>query len=161
MDTRIVTTFCIGWLVLAMLSAEESPVQLDKISIHLFLENTGTFTDDITSVLGFGTWNFRPFGIGFSEDDIFHSFLIKVWLSSERETFQAGEQARVLVRSEKTGKVLFDSTINGVYIGREGRTVMPLLVAGHVCEPLIVEVRGRPKSITKMLPFACGESKTI
>ena len=159
MAHRVLTVFWIGCLVLtsAALSAEESAVRLDKISIHLFLENSGTLSDDVTSIFGFSAWNFRPSGIGFSDNDRFHSFLIKVWLSSERETFQTSEQARVLVRSEKTGKVLFESTIKGVHIGKEGRTVKPLLVSGYVCEPLIVEVRGRPKSITKILPFKCGE----
>jgi len=90
MGTRIVTVLCIGYLVLgsAAVSAENSPVQLDKISIHLCLENTGIFRDDITSIFGFATWNFRPFGIGFSDNDRFHSFLIKVWLSSEQRLFR-------------------------------------------------------------------------
>ena len=132
-------------------------MRLDKVSVHLFLENTGTFSDDITSIFGFSAWNFRPSGLGFSADDRFDSFLIKVWLSSEGETFQAGEQARVKVKSEKTGEIIFEAPIKGVYIGREGRTVKPLLVSGHVCEPLVVEVQGRPKTITKILPFKCGE----
>ena len=159
MATRIVTTLCIGCLVLtaAALSAENSPVQLDKVSVHLFLENRDTFSDDITSLFAFSARNFRPFGMGFSDNDRFHSFLIKVWFSSDRETFQAGEQAHVVVRSEKTGKIVFNSAIKGVYIGTDGQTVKPLLVSGYVCEPLIVEVRGRPKSITKTLPFECGE----
>lgn len=118
-------------LTSAALSAENSPLRLDKVSIHLFLENRDAFSDDITSVSGFSAWNFRPSGIGFSDDDRFHSFLIKVWFSSAQETFQAGEQARVLVKSEKTGKVLFNSTIKGVYIAKDGRTVKPLLVSGY------------------------------
>jgi len=132
-------------------------VRLDKVSVHLLLENTGAISDDITSIFGFSAWNFRPSGLGFSSDDRFGSFLIKVWLSSEGETFQAGEQARVRVKSEKTGKMIFEAPIKGVYIGREGRTVKPFLVSGYVCESLVVEVQGRPKTITKILPFKCGE----
>jgi hypothetical protein len=159
MANRVVIIFLIDFLALTSASvwAEESSIRLEKISIHLFLENSGVLSDDITSISGFSAWNFRPSGLSFSDDDRFHSFLIKVWFFSEREHFQAGEQARVLLRSEKTGKVLFESTIKELYIGKDGRTVKPFLISGYVCEPLVVEVRGRPKTITKILPFKCSE----
>jgi hypothetical protein len=148
------------WIVVlnsAALSAEESPVRLEKLSVHLFLENTGTLSDDVTSVSGFYAQNFRPFGIGFSDNDRFSSFLIQVSLSSDVQTFQPGEQARVMVKSEKTGKMVFEFPIKGVLIGKDRRAVKMVLISGYGCESLIVEVQGRPKSITKMLPFKCSE----
>jgi hypothetical protein len=150
------------WLVYVVfnsvsLSAEESPVRLEKVSVHLYLENTGTLSEDVTAVSGFYAQNFRPFGTGFSDNDRFSSFLIKVSLSSDVQTFQPGEQARVIVKSEKTGKMVFELPIKGVLIGGDRRTVKTVLVSGYGCEPLVVEVQGRPKSITKMLPFKCSE----
>jgi non-ribosomal peptide synthetase component F len=100
---------------------------------------------------------FRPFGIGFSDNERFSSFLIKVSLSSDVRTFQPSEQACVMVKSEKTGKMVFEFPIEGVLIGKDRRAVKMLLISGYGCESLIVEVQGRPKSITKMLPFKCSE----
>ena len=159
MTRSVATVLWIGCLVFtsAAFSAEKDSVRLDKVSIHLFLENSGVLSDDVTSVGDFSTWNSSPLGTLFSPDDRFNSFLIKVWLSSDRETFQAGEQGRVVVKSEKTGKVLFESGIKQVYIPKDGRTVVPVLYSGYHCDPLVVEVRSSAKTITKKLPFKCGE----
>jgi hypothetical protein len=156
---RVFISLWIAGLVFSSvsLSAERNSVHLDRVSIHLFLENKGTFSEDVTSMYGFFARNAQPFGIGFADDDRFHSFLIKVWFSSERKTFQADEQARVAVKSEKTAKTLFSTTINGVYVGSEGRAIKSFLVSGQVCEPLVVKVRSRTRSISKTLPFNCGE----
>jgi hypothetical protein len=83
--------------------------------------------------------------------------LIKVSLSSDVQTFQPGEQARVMVKSEKTGKMVFEFPIKGVLIGKDRRAVKMALISGYGCEPLVVEVQGRPKSITKLLRFNCAQ----
>jgi hypothetical protein len=156
---RIVILLWIVYFVFnaVSLSAEESPVRLEKVSVHLFLENTGGLSDDVTSVSGFYARDSRPFGSGFSENDRFSSFLIKVSLSSDVQTFQPGEQARVMVKSEKTGKMIFEFPIKGVLIGKDRRAVKTVLISGYACEPLVVEVQSRPKSITKILRFNCAE----
>ncbi|MSP40862.1 MAG: hypothetical protein EXR70_20435 [Deltaproteobacteria bacterium] len=138
-------------------SAQKNPVRLDKVSIHLFLENSGTLSEDVTSASDFSTWNSTPLGTMFSPADRFNVFLIKVWLSSDREISQPGEVGKVFVKSEKTNKMYFEAPIKQIYIPKDGRTVVPFLYAGYRCEPLVVEVRSSPKSIVKTLPFKCGE----
>src|SRR5262249_18793702 len=101
--------------------------------------------------------NFTPDGPGFSKGDRFSSFLVKVTLKSDGETFQPGEQAKVVVKERDSGKVVQESSIGPVYIGPSGVSYYPVLVTGHVCDALVVEVTGKPKSIVKPLSFNCGE----
>src|SRR5262245_30584800 len=114
----------------------EPPIRVEKVSVHLFLENSGEFSDDITVMPEFFTWNFKPVGDSFTDQDRFHSFLIKVWLRADGEAFHSDEQARVRLRDEESGKNILEFPIKNVYVGKEGRTVVGVFVQNHECSPL-------------------------
>ena len=156
--TRLLTRGLISLLAVTPGVAVASTVQLSSVSVHLFLTASGTFTDDVTAMKGFGARNFTPFADG--QDfghDTFHAVLVKVAFTSQGETFEKGQVAQLTVSDSKTGKVILKRSIAGLYVGPGGRSVVPVLINGHECQELRVEVKSGGTTIQRQLPFKCGE----
>jgi hypothetical protein len=135
-----------------------SPIQLSSVSIHLFLEGAGTFTDDVTVMKGFGSQNFTPFAdVDHFNGDRFHSVLLKVVFTSPVEAFDEGVVAQLTVFDSDTGKVVLEQSISGLYLGPNGKTTVPFLIGDHECHSWRVEVKSGSNEIQKNLAFTCGE----
>ena len=106
---------------------------------------------------GFLTHNFRPIGDAIPDGEIFHSYLIKVQLSSNKEVFTEGKVANIKVVNDKDNKVVIDLPIENVYIGPEKLLYKGIFVTGHECDFQTLIVRSKGKTISKKLPFHCGE----
>ena len=145
------------WLSGPAAHAQDDKLSLDSVSIHLFLENSGEFSADITRAPGAGAWNSRPISGNVDYDERFHSYLIKVTFRSDGEVYAEGEQATLIISEVESGKILFTESIRNVYIGPGGRMTKPFLIHDLLCGPLRVDVRDREKTITNQLEFACGE----
>lgn len=145
------------WLTSPPAIAQNDKLSLHAVSIHLFLENSGQFSHDITQAPGVGAWNFRPISGDVDHDETFHSYLIKVTFRSGGEVFTEGEQATLVISEIESGKVLLTETIRNLYIGPSGQVTKPFLIHDLVCGPLRVDVSDHEKTITNQLQFVCGE----
>src|SRR5262245_13517922 len=105
-------------------------VQIDSVSAHLFLVNSGTFSPDITTIPNFHSWNMEPSGDGIPDGEIFNAVLIKLRFSSGAETFAERRQGRVVVMSAKDRKVITSQTVRNIYVGPGRVAHSALLVQG-------------------------------
>jgi len=133
-----------------------SPVNLEGVTVHLFLEASGEFSRDVASI-PFEGRNSKPFGVGLPENETFDSLLIKVAFSAPGEHYEPGVVATIRILGKRTGKAFVNRTVRGLYVGPSGRTHVPVFVASRPCEPLTIEVRSGGQSIRKTLEFSCGE----
>jgi hypothetical protein len=155
----IFLTFSLPYCGLTIAAARSAPIEVRAVSVHLLLSPSGEFSEDITELPAFSSWNFRPIDPvkPVNERERFDSYIIKIRFGAAREVFQTGKVGEIVLRSIKTKKVLFTSSVENLYIGESGETVLARLVQGHVCEPVeIVASTGKSK-ITKRIDFACGE----
>jgi hypothetical protein len=132
-------------------------VQLDAVSVHLFLASSGTLSTDITNVRNFHAWNFVPSGDGIPDGEQFDAVFVKVRLSAAKETFAKGEQARLEIVASESKKVLRRERLADVYVGPERVVHRGFYLANIGCTPLDIVVTARPKVIRKALRFNCGE----
>src|SRR5262245_57533208 len=96
--------------IILMLSAScgsagaANDIRLEGVSVHLFLEKSGSLSRDVTAVKDFQSWNFVPSGTGIPDDERFNDILIKVELGSSREIFAKGRQGKISLSSAENGK---------------------------------------------------------
>lgn len=144
------------FLAISSAAGASEQVKLDAVSVHLFYERSGQLSPDITNIREFGTHNFHPFGEGVPDEEIFHSFLIKLSFSAPKETFEPGLVATLRLTNDEK-KVILKREIRSLYIPESGRINKGLWVEGHECEMLTLEVTDNGQTVTKRLPFHCGE----
>jgi len=150
-------TLLVAVLSTAVEATSPSEIELDSVSVHLFLEDSGELSRDVTSIPDFLAWNFHPIGEGIPDGERFHSFLVKVSFYSTYDAFEPGVVAQVKITNKETGKQILARTIRGVYVGQSQISHVAVFVDGHECEQLIVEVTSPKKTIKKTLRFSCGE----
>ena len=158
------TRFCFASIIstalllsaFAMALAEEDKVTIDSISVHLFLENSGTFSQDVLKD-NVSAWNGQPITGTIDYDERFGAYLIKVNCSAPREVFAAGEQARIRIIRESDNKILKEQAIADVYVSPSGKITKPVLIHDHICGPLKLEVKDHKRALSASLPWACGE----
>lgn len=139
-------------------ATHQSAIQVRTVSVHLFLSPSGEFSEDVTTIPSFSSWNFKPtVPLRGLEGERFEAFLIKVRLSSTREAFYKGVLGSVSVVSRHTKKTLYKSPIRDLYVGAGGETVIARFVDGHVCEPVTVVISVGSSRTTKDIEFLCGE----
>ncbi len=143
-------------LLLPILSYADE-VKLKAVSVHLFLEKSGVFSKDITTTKEFLTHNFIPMGEGIPENENFSSYLIKVSFSSDKEVFISGKVGNVKVINDKNKKVVLNQNISDLYVGPEKIIYKSFFVSGQACEFQTLIVSSKRKTMTKKLPFHCGE----
>jgi hypothetical protein len=142
-------------MALATYTASALALEVKRVSVHLLLSPSGSFSEDIIEMKDFGSWNFKPLSKEISGDERFDSFLVKVRLASSVEVFRK-VAGRIEVRSKNTKRVVASRLLGNVYVG-EGEAVTAMLVHGHVCEPLILTVIVEKSRVKHELPFECGE----
>ena len=154
MKILLVTIMLVVCSVLA--HADDKRIVLYDFSAHLFLVQSGTFSEDVTKLESFSTWNLRTISNEI-QGGKFESFLLKIHLASGGETFRKGEQVSIEISEKFTGKILEKFSISDIYIGSEGTTYKPLFVSGYDCVPINITVKTKEESITKPIQFQCGE----
>jgi len=135
----------------------QGKVQLDSVTIHLFLATSGTLSPDIETIEGFGARNFSLQGEGIADNERFYAALIKVRFTSKGEVFADGTQAQVAVTDRWRKRVVRRERIAGVYIGSHGYTHVPVFLADAACGPFEVVVTGGGRKIVKQIESTCGE----
>jgi hypothetical protein len=132
-------------------------VQLDSVTIHLFLATSGTWSPDIETIEGFGAHNFALQGKGIADNERFHAGMIKVRFTSQGRVFAQGTQATVVVTDRWRKRVVRRERIVGVLIGSAGYTHVPIFLPDAACGPFEVVVTGGGRKIVKQIETHCGE----
>ena len=116
--------------------------RLNSISVHVFLTKSGTLSDDLEKIGGFGARNFSIQGKGIADNERFYSALIKVKLTAPKEIFAKGSQAEIVVTDRRTKKVVKRERLADIYIGSHGWTVMPVWLPDAACGPFEIVATG-------------------
>lgn len=137
-------------------SAPKSALSLESVTVHLFLEESGTLSGDASGAPGISGANMRALLPG-DKREPFHDFLVKVVLTSKGEVFAKGRQASVAIIDARSRRTLETHAISDVYVGAGGRIVKAVWVRERMCQALEVRVIAGPRTITRKLAFHCGE----
>jgi hypothetical protein len=144
-------------LLLTPAAQAQNKATLDSVSVHLFLEKSGTLSPDVTAIPNFRTWNFAPATEGIPQDELFHAILVKLRITAPGEHFASGKVAELTLTNRTTKKVAKRARIADVYVGPEGAVFVPVLVEDAACGPFTLVVTGGAKRIAKSLELNCGE----
>lgn len=151
-----------AWLLVTALGATHASagpaegIRLENISVHLFLEKSGSFSRDVTTMKDFRSWNFVPFGAGIPEGERFDDILVKIALGSPKEVFAKGRQGELSLVSAENGKPVETKAIDDVYLN-DGKSYRAFYISGVACKPLVLTATVGGKTVRKDLPFRCGE----
>jgi hypothetical protein len=138
-------------------AAAQNKAAVDSVSVHLFLDKSGSLSKDITTIPNFSTWNFVADGEGIPDREHFHSILIKVRVTAPGEHYAKGLLATVTLTNRETKKIVKRKRLENIYIGSEGATFEPVFVDDAACGPFDLVVSGGGKRIAKSLEIKCGE----
>lgn len=138
-------------------AAEPNKAALDSVSVHLFLDKSGTLSKDITAIPNFHSWNFSSISEGIPENEHFRAILIKLRITAPGEHFAKGAVADVTLTNLHTKKVIKRARVADVYIGTEGAMFFPVFVDDAACGPFDLVVIAKGKRIAKKLEIHCGE----
>jgi hypothetical protein len=136
---------------------KQDRARLDSISVHLFLATSGTLTEDVETIDGFGARNFSVQGKGIKDNERFYSALIKVKLTAPKEIFAQGPQAEVVVTDRRTKKVVKRERLAGIYIGSHGWIIIPVWLPDAACGPFEIVAAGGGRKLVRQLEVTCGE----
>ncbi len=131
--------------------------RLDSITVHAFLTKSGTLSEDLETIEGFGARNFSIQGKGIADGERFYAILIKVKLTAPKEIFAKGPQAEIVVTDRRTKKVIKRERIADLYIGDHGWTIQPVFVPDAACGPFEIVVTGGGRKLTRAVETTCGE----
>lgn len=144
-------------LMLTSSAQAQNKAALDSVSVHLFLDKSGTFSPDITAIPGFHSWNFSTVAEGIPADEHFRAILIKLRITAPGEHFAKGKVAELTLTNRTTKKIIKRARVADVYIGPEGAVFVPVLVEDAACGPFTLVVTGGTRRIAKSLSMDCGE----
>jgi len=128
------------------------PVAVEEIRLHLFYEETGTFSKNI--LMGPFAAHNTIIGSGDADEPAIDVLAAVVLSGVPGQPF---EGLRIQVRSKRTNKILAQRKFHKHILGREGRVVQGILVQDATCEPLEVTATLGASRKTVTFPFACGE----
>ena len=136
--------------LLLFLPCYSHAVEVESIGVHLFYNESGSFSENILEAEEFVLWNVIVGGGSAAEPS--DRFLIKVRLKGPKNTY-ATAPVELTVRVEESEEVLYTETYAGFQFTEAGIAYRASMVAGHNCQPLVIEVG----SMRRALPFRCGE----
>jgi hypothetical protein len=143
-------------LLLAALAQAVAPVpaELGDIRMHLFYEETGRLSDDISPPRTFAAWN-TVIGGGEAEEQA-NDLLIVTEIRTEGQQ-NVSTPLRVAVRNE-AGRVLAERRFDGTLTSEAGRVHLPLWIRDAGCAGIITVTAtfGR-QTKTETLSLNCGE----
>jgi len=154
---RLVAMFLAVLFVAPANAQKGQRARLDAISVHLFLASSGTLSEDVDKIDGFGARNFSVQGKGIADNERFYSALIKVRMTAPKEIFAEGPQAEVIVTHRRTKKVVTRQRIADLYVGGHGWTIVPVWVQDAACGPFEIVATGGGRKLTRQLEVTCGE----
>jgi hypothetical protein len=143
-------------------STQKSPqrdgARATDFSAHLFFEASGELSPNIFTLEEFGAWSFSAQWKG-NNGGKFSGFLIRVKLESRtgKEVFSQGRLAQFVLRDRKTKKMLQTWNISDVYVGDNGVSYRAQFFANLDCQLMEATLTSGGRTITRDLPFACGE----
>ena len=125
-------------------------VEVESVDVYLFYNESGSFSENILEAEEFVLWN--TVAGGGSAEEPSDRFLVKVRLKGPKNTY-ATAPVELTVRVEESEEVLYTETYAGFQFTEAGIAYRASMVAGHNCQPLVIEVG----SVRRALPFRCGE----
>lgn len=129
---------------------------LVDVTVHFFLERSGTLSDDAAGTPGIPGANMRAM-LADGRDEPFRDMLVKVAITSKGEAFAKGPQGRVELYDRKMRRVIETQTISDVYVDSGGRVVRPIWIRDRACQPLDIRVTVGTRKLVKSLELHCGE----
>ncbi len=145
------------WTACAVTAQAQGRARLDSITVHAFLTKSGTLSEDLAKIEGFGARNFSIQGKGIAEGERFYAILIKVKLTAPKEIFAKGTQAEIVVTDRRTKKVVRREKIADLYIGDHGWTIQPVFLPDAACGPFEIVASGGGRKLTRAIEATCGE----
>ncbi|MBJ67152.1 MAG: hypothetical protein CME28_03995 [Gemmatimonadetes bacterium] len=141
---------CALTCVILFLSCYSHAVEVESVDVYLFYNESGSFSENILEAEEFILWN-TVVGGGSAEEPS-DRFLIRVQLKGSKNTY-ATDPVALAVKAKESGEVLYTETYAGFQFMEAGIAYRASMVAGHNCQPLVIEVG----SVRRALPFRCGE----
>ena len=141
-------------LLAAAQAAAPVPVTIGDIRMHLFYEERGRLSDDVSPPRDFSAWN-TTIGGGEAEEPANDLLIVT-------ELITQGEQnvltpLRVVARGER-GRVLAERRYENMLTSEAGRVYLPLWIRDAGCAGIItVTATFRDQSKSETLSLNCGE----
>lgn len=132
----------------------DPPARLTDIRMHLFYEETGRLSPDISPPRQFSAWN-TVIGGGEAEEPA-NDLLVVVELEADGERFESSP-LRITARNER-GRVLGDRRFDSLYTSPAGRAYRPLWLRDATCAGIVtVTATLGDQAQSETLTLHCGE----
>ena len=141
---------CVLTYLLLSLPCFSHAVEVESVDVYLFYNESGTFSENILEAEEFILWN--TVAGGGSAEEPSDRFLIRIQLKGSKNTY-ATDPVALAVKTEESEEVVYTETYAGFQFTEAGIAYRASMVAGHNCQPLVIEVG----SVRRALPFRCGE----
>ena len=141
---------CVLTCLLLSLPCFSHAVEVESVDVYLFYNESGSFSENILEAEEFILWN--TVAGGGSAEEPSDRFLIRVQLKGSKNTYVTDPVA-LAVKTEESEEVVYTETYAGFQFTEAGIAYRASMVAGHNCQPLVIEVG----SVRRALPFRCGE----
>ena len=125
-------------------------VGVESIAVHLFYNESGSFSENILEAEEFVLWNVIVGGGSAVEPS--DRFLVKVRLKGPKDTY-ATAPVELTVRAVESEEVLYAETYADFQFAETGTAYRASMIAGHNCQPLVIEAG----TVRRIVPFRCGE----
>ena len=164
---RIVTSVFIGLLVLAAnpgasaLSppAPPAPYKITAIKAMLFYDGKGTFSRDVFTKPDFSFWNVI-IGEGEAEGPS-NSTLVLIEVNGHPSRNEASPSRNLEFTATAAGKVVLRRVTRIGLFSDDGKFYAGFWLYDTGCQPIKISARivgqAQPSSMSKTIPFACGE----
>ena len=136
--------------LLLFLPGYSHAVEVESIGVHLFYNESGSFSENILEAEEFVLWNVIVGGGSAAEPS--DRLLVKVRLKGPKDTY-ATAPVELTVRAVDSEDVLYAETYAGFQFAETGIAYRASMIAGHNCQPLVIEAG----TVRRIVPFRCGE----
>ena len=164
--SRLLTSLLMGLIVfcaqleaIAAPATTTSPYRITAIKAMLFYDGSGTFSRDVLAKPDFSFWN-TIIGEGDAEGPS-NSTLVLIEISGRPSANEPPPSRRVEFTAVASRKVLLKRTTDIGLFGDSGKFYAAFWLYETGCQPIKISARivgqTQPSSVTKMIPFACGE----
>jgi hypothetical protein len=138
----------------AQICAQTTSVQLNKLQVRLWYQETGRLSDNIAPPMTPTLWN-TMIGEGQAEENA-NDVLFTAQILTDGEQFV--DKPAVLTATNAAGKVLAKRTFPSTLTGQAGGAVLPLWVEDIACAGVVVfSARIGSEKSSFSIDFACGE----
>jgi hypothetical protein len=139
-------------------AAVQPPFKITAIKAMLFFEEKGTFSDDLLTQPNIALWN-TIIGEG-SAGSPSNSTLVMVEVSGKYNPDEAAPNRKVELTATAAGKILL-KRLADIRIGKDNKYYAAFWLYDTGCDKVKLSARltgqTQPSSMTKTIPFACGE----